>query len=107
MRWIKQKQEKPLVLCGPAARLNVQNPSQKVELSPRVLSVKAAVGFRPPTQDKQKTEKSGQLLFIVKSKNECFTFFCFLLAAFEAGGNRPQPQGIRASVSRLGSQARR
>ena len=24
----------------------------------------------------------------------------FFLAAFEAGGNRPQPQGLRASVSR-------
>ena len=28
------------------------------------------------------------------------TFFCFLLASFEAGGNRPQPQGLRTSVSR-------
>ena len=26
--------------------------------------------------------------------------FCFLLAAFEAGGHRPQPQGLRESVSR-------
>ena len=31
----------------------------------------------------------------------------FFLAAFEAGGNRPQPQGLRANVSRLGSQVRR
>ena len=25
------------------------------------------------------------------------TFFCFLLAAFEAGGHRPQPLGLRTS----------
>ena len=28
------------------------------------------------------------------------TFFCFLLASFEAGGHRPQPKGLRASESR-------
>ncbi|MFW5545965.1 MAG: hypothetical protein ACOCNO_02895, partial [Bacteroidales bacterium] len=34
------------------------------------LSAKAAVGFRPPTQGKQKTGKSGRLLFVVNSKEE-------------------------------------
>ena len=29
-------------------------------------------------------------------------FPCFFLAAFEAGGHRPQPQGLRASASRKG-----
>ena len=28
------------------------------------------------------------------------TFSCFLLAAFEAGGHRPQPLGLRTSESR-------
>ena len=28
------------------------------------------------------------------------TFFCFLLASFEAGGHRPQPQVLRSSESR-------
>ena len=31
----------------------------------------------------------------------------FFLAAFEAGGNRPQPQGLRASASRYYIKARR
>ena len=37
---------------------------------------------------------------VVNSKEKCFTFFCFLLASFEAGGHRPQPQVLRASESR-------
>ncbi|MDD6498972.1 MAG: hypothetical protein PUF44_02560, partial [Bacteroidales bacterium] len=40
------------------------------------------------------------MLLYFYNKKQSSTFFCFLLAAFEAGGNRPQPQGLRASVSR-------
>ncbi|MDY5451471.1 MAG: hypothetical protein SPG28_01050 [Alloprevotella sp.] len=36
--------------------------------------------------------------FAIKSKRPLFSVF--LLAAFEAGGNRPQSQGLRASKSR-------
>ncbi|MCI6486232.1 MAG: hypothetical protein MSA20_08325, partial [Bacteroidales bacterium] len=63
------------------------------------------VGSRPPTPDKQKTEKSKALLLCFYNKKKLSTFFCFLLAKFEAGGNRPQTQELRTSVSRLGSQS--
>ena len=66
-----------------------------MRLSPRALSSKAAVCSRPPTQDKQKTEKSGRLLLVVNSKEKCFTFSCFLLATFEAGGTPTAAAGIK------------
>ncbi|MDY3733082.1 MAG: hypothetical protein SPC28_03205 [Alloprevotella sp.] len=69
----------------------LRNHESESKLSPRAFSAKAAVGSRPPTQDKQKTEKSKALFFTIYCKKQSSTFFCFLLAAFEAGGNRPQP----------------
>ena len=58
------KQLKPLVLCGPAARLTGLTANLWAYRLPfRVLPAKAAVGSRPPTQDKQKTGKSKALLF--------------------------------------------
>ncbi|MCI6486437.1 MAG: hypothetical protein MSA20_09380, partial [Bacteroidales bacterium] len=69
-------------------------------LSSRDLSAKAAVGSRPPTQDKKKTEKIKALLLCFYNKKKFSTFFCFLLAKFDAGGNRPQTQELRTSVSR-------
>ena len=64
---------------GLSARLIGESPSLKAELSPRAFSAKAAVGSRPPTQDKQKTGKSGRLLFAVNRKEEnalLFPVFC-------------------------------
>ena len=64
-------------------------------------SAKAAVGSRPPTQDKQKTGKRRCSLFAVNSKEEnALLFSVFLFASFEAVGHRPQPQGLRTSKSR-------
>ncbi|MDD6500050.1 MAG: hypothetical protein PUF44_08125 [Bacteroidales bacterium] len=40
---------------------------------------------------KQKTEKSGQLLFVVNSKEEMLYFFLFFACPVWAGGNQPQP----------------
>ena len=60
---MRQKQSKPLVLCGLTARLIGEIPNPKVlRLSGCAFPAKAAVGSRPPTQDKQKTDKSKALL---------------------------------------------
>ena len=56
---MKQKQSKPLALCGPNGspyRVNLK--PESLTAFARAFSDKAAVGSRPPTQDKQKTEKS-------------------------------------------------
>ena len=56
---MKQKQSKPLALCGPNGspyRKNLK--PESLTAFARAFSDNAAVGTRPPTQDKQKTEKS-------------------------------------------------
>ncbi|MGM9693006.1 MAG: hypothetical protein ACI3X6_07315, partial [Alloprevotella sp.] len=53
-----------------------------------------------PHRTSKKQEKVKYFFFTIYSKKQTSTFSCFLLAAFEAGGNRPQPQGLRASKSR-------
>ena len=76
---MKQKPSKPLVLCGPNGspyRKNLE--PESLTAFACAFSAKAAVGSHPPTQDKQKTEKSGRLLLVVNSKEKCFTFFWFL-----------------------------
>ncbi|MDD5988187.1 MAG: hypothetical protein PUC38_01700 [Bacteroidales bacterium] len=40
---------------------------------------------------KQKTEKSGRLLFLIISKEEMLYFFLFFACGVGAGGTRPQP----------------
>ncbi|MFW5593293.1 MAG: hypothetical protein ACOCNP_08380, partial [Bacteroidales bacterium] len=60
-----------------------------------------------PHRTSKKQKKVKHFVLMVYGKKQMSTFFCFLLAALEAGGNRPQPQELRAGVSRLGSQARR
>ena len=40
---------------------------------------------------KQKTEKSGHILFAVNSKGEMFNFCLFFACSVWAVGNRPQP----------------
>ena len=66
---MKQKQKKPLVLCGPNGspyRINLE--PESLTAFARAFSAKAAVGTRPPTQDKQKTEKSKALLLCFYNK---------------------------------------
>ena len=56
---MRQKQSKPLALCGPNGspyRVNLE--PESLTACARALSDKAAVGTRPPTQDKQRAEKS-------------------------------------------------
>ena len=57
-----------------------------------------------PTQNKGKTMKNPSPMKKCRSYFDDIkvsrVFPCFFLAAFEAGGHRPQPQGLRASKSR-------
>ncbi|MFW5592425.1 MAG: hypothetical protein ACOCNP_03895 [Bacteroidales bacterium] len=67
-------------------------------ISSRVLSAKAAVGSPPAHTEQEKNQEkpifNGQQIKVSQ------VFNGFFLAAFEAGGHRPQPKGLRASESR-------
>ena len=83
------------------ACLNRLSPSLKVC---RLLSVLNLFRLRSvpdrPHRTSKKQKKVKHCFFAFTMKSKYLFFFCFLLAAFEAGGNRPQPQGLRASKSR-------
>ena len=59
-----------------------------------------------PTQNKGKTMKNPSPMKKCRSYFDDIkvsrVFPCFFLAAFEAGGHRPQPHGLKASASRKG-----
>ena len=64
---------------GHAAGLNAE--PESLAAFACAFSDKAADGARPPTQDKQKTEKSRRLLFAVNNKEGnalLFSVFCLL-----------------------------
>ena len=74
------KNNKNRLFCvGFCSPYRVDREPVSLRLPFRVLPAKAAVGSRPPTQDKQKTEKSGRLLSTVNNKEEnalLFSVFC-------------------------------
>ena len=89
--------------CGLPYRISPK--SENLRFSPCVLSAKAAVGSPPAHTEQEKNQEKP--IFNGQQIKVSPVFHGFFLAAFEAGGHRPQPQGLRASVSHLGSQARR
>ena len=82
--------------CGLPYRISPK--SENLRFSPCVLSAKAAVGSRPPhTEQGKNREKpilNGQQIKVSR------VFNGFYLAAFEAGGHRPQTLGLKTSISR-------
>ena len=102
--WIKTS-KKPLVLCGPVGSPYRINPEPEAGLPSRALSAKAAVCSSPPHtkqgKNKEKPVSNERRTYCFgESINVSRVFNGFFLASFEAGGHRPQPLGLRASVSR-------
>ena len=106
---MKQKQSKPLALCGPNGspyRKNLE--PESLTAFACAFSDKAADGARPPTQDKQKTEKSRRLLLAVNNKEgNALLFSVFCLRRLKRAGNPPAAAGINDEHKPRGFNARR